>query len=218
MKSKAIAIFGIVAYLLSVYASATNAAGQSTAPVLIVLLSGVAAILFVILATLRLWQTRRGLSLLLFVSSAAYLLLEVIVATQQTAYGSPVIVSLNIVTAIRFIAVIWAIFVLWKAPNKVEVAANHPQLLPEESEINMPVSDIEKQMQETDPVNLFIAIEMNLGRRNACLFFAFIASVAVLYFAWSKWLLIIPAVLALGAFLFQMNILIVRSELKRRSR
>lgn len=84
--------------------------------------------------------------------------------------------------------------------------------------MNKPISEMDKQLQDTDRVNLVIAIEMNRGKRNACFFLGIIALAIILFCGWSKWLLLIPAALGLGAFLFQMNIVIVSSELKRRAK
>ncbi len=83
--------------------------------------------------------------------------------------------------------------------------------------MNEPISEMDKQLRDTPRVSLVIAIVMNKGKRNACLFLGIIALVVILSFGWSKWLLLLPAALGISSFLFQMNILIVSSELKRRS-
>lgn len=111
VKSKTIAILGIFSYLLAVFASATNVDGESTAPVLLIVLSSLATIAFTILATLRLWTTRKKLSLLLLVSSIAYFLLKREVVTQQI---NPIIVTFHAFGIIRGISLIWAFVVLWR--------------------------------------------------------------------------------------------------------
>lgn len=83
--------------------------------------------------------------------------------------------------------------------------------------MDRPLSDMEKQLQDTDRVSLAIAMEMNKVRRGACLFFGVATLCAILFFGWNRWFLLVPAALGVGAFLFQMNLVIVRSELKRRS-
>ena len=117
VKSKTIAKLGIFSYLLAVFASATNVEGEPTAPVLLIVLSFLATIAFTILATLRLWTTRKKLSLLLLVSSIshflsiAYFILTREVVTQQI---NPVIVTLAAFEIIRSISLIWAFVALWR--------------------------------------------------------------------------------------------------------
>ena len=110
VKSKAIAIFGIFSYLLAVFASATNVDGESAAPVLLIVFSSLATIAFTILATLRLWTTRKQLSVILLVSSIAYFLLKSEVVTQQI---NPRIITFHAFGIIRGISLIWAFVVLW---------------------------------------------------------------------------------------------------------
>lgn len=112
VKSKTIAILGIFSYILAVLASATNVEGESTAPLLLIVLSNLATIAFTILAALRLWTTRKTLSLLLLVSSIAYCLLQTKVVMQQT---NPVLVTFHAFGIIRGISLIWAFVVLWRS-------------------------------------------------------------------------------------------------------
>ena len=84
--------------------------------------------------------------------------------------------------------------------------------------MNEQISEMDKQLRDTSRVSLFIAIEQNKGKRNACLFLGIITVAVVLFFSWSKWLLLIPSILGIGAFLFHMNIVFISSELKRRSK
>jgi hypothetical protein len=56
MKNKTLAIFGIGAYILSVLSSAENLEGAFVAPVALVVVSGIATLIFIVLATIRLWQ------------------------------------------------------------------------------------------------------------------------------------------------------------------
>lgn len=84
--------------------------------------------------------------------------------------------------------------------------------------MNEPTSEIDKQLRDTPRVSLVIAIEMNKGKRNVCLFLGILSLAVILFFGWSNWLLLLPAALGIGSFLFHMNSLIVSSELKRRSK
>ena len=83
--------------------------------------------------------------------------------------------------------------------------------------MNKPASEIDEQLQATDRVSLVIAIESSQGKRNACLILGVLALAFTLFLGWNRWILLVPATLVLGAMLYQANILIVSSELKRRS-
>lgn len=76
---------------------------------------------------------------------------------------------------------------------------------------------MDKQLQGADRASLAIAIMVNQGRRNACIFFGVVALAIIMFFTWNNWLLLIPSVLGLGAILFQWNIAVFKSELKRRA-
>ena len=83
--------------------------------------------------------------------------------------------------------------------------------------MDKPISDMDEQLQGADRASIAIAMMLNKGRRNACIFFGVVALALILFFEWKKWLLVIPAALALGALLFQMNLSAFSSELKRRA-
>jgi hypothetical protein len=85
-----------------------------------------------------------------------------------------------------------------------------------QGDMSQTISEMDKQLRDIPRVHLAIAIEMNKGKRNAFLFFAIIALAVILLLGWTKWLLLIPATLGIGSFLYHMNILIVSSELRRR--
>lgn len=82
--------------------------------------------------------------------------------------------------------------------------------------MNRPLSGMEKKLHDSDRVTLVIAIESNRSKRNACIFFGVIAVALIYFFGWNRWLFLFPALLGLGAALYQANILIFSSELKRR--
>ena len=79
------------------------------------------------------------------------------------------------------------------------------------------VSDMDQQLRDARRVELVIAIMRNRVKRNACVFFGIVALGLILFFGWSKWMMLIPAVLGIGVFLYQMNMFIISAEIKRRS-
>ena len=83
--------------------------------------------------------------------------------------------------------------------------------------MNVPISEMDKQLRATPTVSLVWGIEMNKGKRNTCLFLGVSVLTLVLFFSWNRWLLLFPAGLGIGAFLYQMNITTIKSEVKRRS-
>ena len=115
MKNKAIAIFGIGTYILSVITSATDLEGNSTMPIALIVLSGVATASFVIMATVRLWKEAKNLSIVLISSAAILFVLTAIQVVVLPSYGSPIIILVNIIAVIYFIAFIWAIVKLYKS-------------------------------------------------------------------------------------------------------
>ncbi len=117
MKNKTLAIFGIGTYILSVLSSATNLEGNSIAPIALIVISGIATIVFIIMATVRLWKKAKNLSIM-FVSSALILfILMVIQEFTLSSYGSPIIILLNIVKVINFVVFVWVIIKLFKLKN-----------------------------------------------------------------------------------------------------
>jgi hypothetical protein len=82
--------------------------------------------------------------------------------------------------------------------------------------MNKPISEMDKQLQATDSFSIGLAIASNNRRRNACLFYGIVVLALIMFFAWNKWLLLIPAALGLGAILSQANSFFLSSELKRR--
>lgn len=114
MKNKALAVFGIGTYLLSVYASATNADGVSTVPACIVMISGGASILFTILATIRLWRISKFVSALFVTTSVIFFGLEVMQVFYTPAYGSSIVIFLSVVKVISLLTFLWAVWLLWR--------------------------------------------------------------------------------------------------------
>jgi len=113
MKNKTLAIFGIVAYVLSVLSSATDLEGNTTVPTILIIISGIATIVFVILAVVRLWKISTSSSILLassFILTSAQGLISL-------SYGSPITIFFNIVKVIYFLTTIWVIIILFKLKN-----------------------------------------------------------------------------------------------------
>jgi len=104
MKNKTLAIFGIITYILSVLSSALDLEGNSVAPIALIVVSGIATAVFIIMATIRLWKISRNSSILLASSTIILFILS---------FGSPPIILFNIIRAIQFISFIWAICLLW---------------------------------------------------------------------------------------------------------
>ena len=96
MKSKHLAILGIVAWILSVFASAEDLSGKYTAPTVLILISAVAMLAFAILAIIRLWKPHKVTAVLFLVSSLI----------------SVVYIS-GLIKFINFILLIWVISLLW---------------------------------------------------------------------------------------------------------
>jgi len=105
MKSKALAIFGVGTFILSVLSSATDLEGGSIAPIVLIAISGIASVVFYTMATMRLWKIQRSAPILLVCSA---IILVVLLATQGVAP-----LYINITIMVNFIAFIWVMFLLW---------------------------------------------------------------------------------------------------------
>jgi len=117
ISNKIIAIYGIVTYILSVIFYSTDLEGNLKFPIIIVLITGILSLIFVIVATKRLWNIERILSIL-FLSSYIFLialsvLQEIIVPT----YGSLLVIITNIAKVIRILFFIWVLIKLFKTDN-----------------------------------------------------------------------------------------------------
>ena len=122
MKNKTLASFGIGTYILSVLSSAENLEGASIAPIALVAISGIATLIFIVLATIRLWKDTRVLAILLPTSAFILLVFTIIQALIELSYGSSVIILLNLVKVINFVVLILVIVKLFKM-NKVNSIA-----------------------------------------------------------------------------------------------
>jgi hypothetical protein len=138
MKNKTLAIFGIGTYILSVIASAEDLEGNPKAPVALVVISGIAGIVFIIMAAVRLWKRARSISIILMSSEIILFILTVIQEVISPRYGSPIIILLNITKIINFLVFFYAIILLWtmaKYENKLNKIFKDSGLTPEKSSL-----------------------------------------------------------------------------------
>ena len=114
MKNKTLAILGIGTYILSVLTSASDLAGNFKFPAVLILISGILGLIFIIIATIRIWKESKLLSILLL---SSYIILCIFLAIQEVvtpSYGSPLIILLNITKVIHIIVFVCAIIKLFK--------------------------------------------------------------------------------------------------------
>jgi len=104
MKNKTIAIFGIISYILSVIATATNSEGNYTMPVGLNVISVIMMTIFIIIAVIRLWEKAKVVSILLVLTTIIFNTLPLLPLP---------ILWFNITKIISFITFIWAVVLLW---------------------------------------------------------------------------------------------------------
>ena len=118
MKNKTLAILGIGAYILSVLSS-VESNGNYIAPTILIAISGIATIVFIIMAATRLWKSGVKVGSIIFVSAVVFnWVLTAIQVITSSSYGSLTIILLNISKIIWFLVFIWAISVLWVMTKK----------------------------------------------------------------------------------------------------
>lgn len=115
MKNRTVAIIGIGSYILSVIVSATDLEGNFIAPFFLIAISGIASLIFIVMATVRLWKETPFLSVILASSAIILFVLKAI-----SKEGS-IILLFNITKIINFITYIWAIIKLFKM-NDLQIA------------------------------------------------------------------------------------------------
>jgi hypothetical protein len=96
MKSKHLALFGVITWILSVASSAEDLAGNYTAPTVLIAVSSLATLVFTIMAVIRLWKPQKVTAILFLVLSLVSLVYV----------SSPIKI-------IDFILFIWVISLLW---------------------------------------------------------------------------------------------------------
>lgn len=121
MTNKALAIFGIVTYILTVLSSAENLEGNSVAPIALIAISGIATVVFYVMATIRLWKIHKFAVIFFVTSVIIYVILELIIqGIASPSYGNSTIILLNITKVIKLIAFIWVVVLLWRTTKQKE--------------------------------------------------------------------------------------------------
>jgi len=114
ISNKNIAIYGIVTYILSVIFSSTDLGGNFRFPIIIILITGILSLIFVIMATIRLWNIDRILSILFLSSYTLITTLSVLQEIIVPTYGSLLVILTNIAKVIRILFFIWVLIKLFK--------------------------------------------------------------------------------------------------------
>lgn len=117
MKNKALAIFGIGTYILSVFSSATDLEGNSVSPIFLTIISGIATALFIIMASVCLWKEVRHLSMIFLLSTGILFTSTLIQVFYSIESGSLIFIH-NVFRIIYFVAFIWVIVVLFRIKSK----------------------------------------------------------------------------------------------------
>jgi len=110
IKSKTIAILGIVMYLLGVILSAEDLQGNPRFPPILSLISDTGLLLVIIMAIVRLWKQARLLVLILMLSICLFFILGVI----QQVTSLNVIVIFNLSKLFILIALLSSIIALFR--------------------------------------------------------------------------------------------------------
>ncbi len=108
MTNKSLALLGVGAYALSVLASASDLNGNPTAPIALIVISGIATILFIIMATIRLWREMRIISIVLVLS-----IIILFISGILPNIGNTFILICNVIKLISFVVYFWTILILW---------------------------------------------------------------------------------------------------------
>jgi hypothetical protein len=157
MKNKTLAIFGIGTYILSVLSSATDLKGNSVVPIALIAISGIATIVFAIMAIVRLWKIKaKGSSITFALSEVSLFILLAVQVVTSPSYGNPIIILLNIAKAINFITFFWVISLIWATAKyegfvkkTIKDIENKYGLTPEE------ISLVQKDLQKGNPREAF---------------------------------------------------------------
>jgi hypothetical protein len=116
MKNKTLAILGIGTYILSVVSSATDSAGNSAVPVILIIISALASLVFIVMAAIRLWIQAKPL-VIAFVVSQIIIFISSVCQVFFFSYGSTTILFLNFVKIVAVISAILVVIKLFKMSN-----------------------------------------------------------------------------------------------------
>lgn len=114
MKTKTLAIFGIGTYILSVVSSVEDLVGNSVAPIALLVISVISTVVFIIMATIRLWQNFKIASVLLVASPTVHIILIVVQSISLPSDGSPLNILIGVMGIIDFLVFMYAIALLWQ--------------------------------------------------------------------------------------------------------
>jgi len=128
MRNKTLAIFGIGTYILSVLTSASDLEGNPLMPFALIVISGIAALLFDTMAIVRLWKSARNVSITFASSIIILFIFGVIQEATSPAYGSPIIIMVNVLTVINFVVFVWAIIRLFKMKENSQLSSMGKQV------------------------------------------------------------------------------------------
>ena len=148
MKNKTLVFLGIGSYLLSVISSSTDLQGNFASPVVLIAVSGIVTVIFVIMATIRLWKVARYLSIMLASSEIILAVLTVVQVNSSLQYGSPLIVLLNITKVVNLIVFVWAVIKLFNKNNSKSPIQNE-----QNNQLELPT---EKEMEKLGKYLIFI--------------------------------------------------------------
>ncbi len=118
MKSKQLAIFGIVTWFLSIASSAEDLAGNYTAPTTLIVVSALAMLVFTIMAVIRLWKPQK-------VTAVLFLVLSLVSLVYVSA-------PIKIITFILFIWVISLLLAMGKHESNTKKLQKDSGLTDEE--------------------------------------------------------------------------------------
>ena len=114
LKNKTLAFFGMGTYLLSVLSSATDLEGKSKVPTILIAISAVATLIFVIMATVRLWKKAKYLPIMIISSGIVLIALSVIQDGFLLKDGSNMMLIFNLTRVVNTIALIGSVVALFK--------------------------------------------------------------------------------------------------------
>ena len=114
MKTKALAIFGLLTYVMSIFSSAESIEGVSVAPTSLIALSGISTITFILLATIRLWREAKSLAISYVISGFVLFGLTTLQVLTSAPYGSAIIILMNMAKVVNFVMFIVVVIRLFR--------------------------------------------------------------------------------------------------------
>ena len=109
MKNKTLSLIGVGAFLLQVFASASNSSGENIAPTYVLVISVMASLFFLVFASLRLWGIEKKTILFFIITQ----LLTFAAPFLLTAENSSTNLVLNVIKILAFLAYFYVVFLLY---------------------------------------------------------------------------------------------------------